>query len=290
MDRLNQQFRLRDGRQLGFAEYGLPTGTPIIYFHGWPSSRLEGRPMHQTCTEMEVRLIAPDRPGFGLSDFQPGRAIHDFADDARQLAAHLRFNRFAVLGVSGGGPYAAACAAKIPELLSAALLVCSVAPADAPNATKGMVAVNRWLLSIARHTPRLAQYIAGFCLWAIWRDGQQVIPKQIEERLPPADRQALASDELRNALIASSIEALRNGVRAAVADGLLYGRPWGFALQTIRAPVHLWHGEKDVVVPATMGHYLAQNIPNCNAHFYPDDGHFSLPFTRFREILRVIVG
>lgn len=289
MDRLNQQFGLRDGRRLGFAEYGLATGAPIIYFHGWPSSRLEPRSMEHACLEMGVRLLAPDRPGFGLSDFHPRRTLSDFAEDARQLADHARLNRFAVLGISGGGPYAAACAARIPERLSAALLVCSVAPLDAPNATKGMVALNRWLLSMAHRTPWLAQYVASFCLWAIWRKGRQVIPKQIEARLPAADQRALANTELRNALIASSVEALRAGPRAAAADGLLYGKPWGFSLHTIRAPVFLWHGERDIVVPAAMGHYLAETIPNCRARFYPEDGHFSLPFTRLREILSAVV-
>jgi pimeloyl-ACP methyl ester carboxylesterase len=288
MDRLNQQFRLHDGRKLGFAEYGPTEGVPIIYFHGWPSSRLEPRSMQQVCVDMGVRLLAPDRPGIGLSDFQPRRAILEFADDARQLADYLGLEQFAVLGVSGGGPYAAACAASIPERLWGALLVCSVAPADAPNATKGMVAVNRWLLWMAHRTPRLAQCVGSLCLWAIWRKGQQVIPKQIELRLPPTDQQALASAELRNSLIGASMEALHRGVKAAAADGLLYGRPWGFALQDIRAPVYLWHGEKDVVVPPTMGRYLSECIPNCRARFYPEDGHFSLPFTRLREILSTI--
>jgi pimeloyl-ACP methyl ester carboxylesterase len=286
MDRLNQQIQLRDGRALGFAEYGQPDGRPVIYLHGWPSSRLEAYAVRQTCLEMGVRMIAPDRPGLGLSDFQPGRTILDFTGDVNQLADHLGLKRYSVLGVSGGGPYAAACAFERPDQVITTLLVCSVAPADAPDATKGMVAVHRWLLTMARHFPRLAQCIAGLCLRAIWGKGQQVIPRQVEIRLSPADRRTLESEELRESLTASSVEALRNGVQGAAADGLLYGRPWGFSLKEIRAPVFLWHGEKDVVVPATMGHYLADNIPHCKSRFYPDDGHFSLPFTRLREILK----
>ena len=241
--------------------------------------------MSPVCEELGFRLIAPDRPGFGLSDFQPRRRIPDFTADILELADHLNLARFAVLGVSGGGPYAAACAAGIPERLTAALLVCSVAPADAPNATKDMVAINRWLLRLAHRAPRLAQCVAGLCLWVIWRKGEQVIPRRIELRLPPADQRALASPELRKALTESSMEALRQGVRAAAVDGLLYGRPWGFSLQEIQAPVRLWHGERDVVVPPSMGHYLAATIPHCQARFYPEDGHFSLPFTRLPEIL-----
>ncbi len=290
MDRLSQTLRLRDGRKLGFAEYGLPQGVPIIYFHGWPSSRLEPYAVQHVCVDLGVRMIAPDRPGFGLSDFQPRRTIPDFTNEVCQLADHLGIQRFAVLGVSGGGPYAAACAARIPERLSVALLVCSVAPADAPNATKDMVALNRWLLAVARRAPWLAQCIAGVCLRALWRKGHQVIPWQIEARLSLADRQTLASQDLRAALTASSVEALRHGARAAAADGLLYGRPWGFSLQEIHVPVHLWHGEMDVVVPPAMGRYLAGAIPNCRAKFYPHDGHFSLPFTRLEEILKPAIS
>ena len=178
-----------------------------------------------------------------------------------------------------------ACAARIPERLSAALLVCSVGPADAPEATKKMVAINRWLLSLARHYPRVAECVGRICLRMIWRKGNQAIPKQIELRLPPADRKALESGELRQALTDSSLEALKNGVRGAATDGLLYGRHWGFDLRQIAMPVFLWHGEADIIVPAAMGHYLAATIPNCQAQFYPDDGHFSLPYLHLREIL-----
>jgi pimeloyl-ACP methyl ester carboxylesterase len=285
-EKLNQQVRLTDGRRLGFAEYGDLEGRPVFYFHGWPSSRLEPRTGQTICADMGVRMIAPDRPGYGLSDFKPRRIILDWVADVSELAEHLTLKDFAVLGVSGGGPYAVACAAKIPERLSVALLVCSVAPADAPDATKGMVALNRCLLSFARTAPWLAQCVAGVCLKFFWRKGDQVIPEQIETRLPPADRRALTNAELRRTLTASSTEAFRGGVQAAAADGLLYARPWGFRLQDIRAPVNLWHGEKDVVVPPTMGRYLAATIPGCRAVFYPEDGHFSLAFERLEEILR----
>ena len=231
-------------------------------------------------------MVAPDRPGLGLSDFHPRRTILDFVRDVTELADHLRLNQFAVLGVSGGGPYAIACASAIPDRLTAALLVCSMGPADAPEATKNMVAINRWLLAIARRYPRVAQCIGGLCLRAIWRKGNQAIPKQIEARLPPADRRALQSSELRQALTDASIEALHHGAKAAAADGLLYGKPWGFELGQIRANVALWHGEADVIVPPSMGHYLAERIPNCQSRFYPDDGHFSLPYNRVEEILK----
>jgi pimeloyl-ACP methyl ester carboxylesterase len=121
-----------------------------------------------------------------------------------------------------------------------------------------------------------------------WGRGEQVLPKQAETRLPEPDRRALSSPDLRAALIASSTEALRSGVQGAAADGLLYARPWDFDLRKIRVPIHLWHGEQDVILPVLMGRFLAANIPNCKARFCPEDGHFSLPFNKTREILQVV--
>ncbi len=277
--------KLRDGRGLGYAEYGEAGGRALLYFHGWPGSRFEAGLLDGLARQVGVRVIAPDRPGYGLSDSKKGRRLMDWPDDVCELADHLGLGRFAVLGISGGGPSALACAAKIPGRISSALLVASVAPADAPGAREGMVALNRWLLSFAQTAPWLAERVGAVCLAAFWGKGQQVIPRQIEARLCAADRETLAHPEVRQTLIASSTEALRNGIAGAAADGLLLARPWGFKLEEIRVPVRLWHGEKDVVVPAGMGHYLARSIPGCQARFYPEDGHFSLPFGRMTEIL-----
>ncbi len=244
--------------------------------------------MSQALGSLGVRLIAPDRPGYGLSDLQPERRIKDWVKDVTELADHLDLKRFGVLGISGGGPFALACAATIPERVSQLVLVCALGPVDTPEATQGMVALNRWLLSLARNAPWLAEKIATTCLRLLWRKGEQVIPEQIEARLPEADRRVLAKTELREALIASAREALRQGPSGAATDGLLYARTWGFNLHEIRVPVHLWHGEQDVVVPPAMGRFLARTLPQCQAHFSANDGHFSLPYGRMEEILGAV--
>ncbi len=289
-ERENLQLRLPDGRRLGFAEYGDPAGVPLFYFHGWPSSRLEARAAGSVAAGFRIRLIAPDRPGYGLSDFQRGRAITDWPADVAAIAGHLRLERFGVLGISGGGPYAAACAYSMPERLNSVLLVCSIGPCDVPGALDEMVPLTRWLLTFARTAPWLAQKTAAAALRAIWGKGEQVVPRQIEERLPAADKKALENPELRAALTAASSEALRDGLTAAAWDGLLNARPWGFPVHEISIPVHLWHGEKDIIVPPSMGHYLARTIPKCDARFFPDDGHFSLPYGKIREILAKAAG
>jgi pimeloyl-ACP methyl ester carboxylesterase len=286
LEKENQQFSLRTGRRLGFAEYGDPQGLPLLYFHGWPSSRLEARCTDKSAAALQIRVIAVERPGFGQSDFLPDRRMAQWAQDMLEFADYLKLSRFSVLGVSGGGPYAAACAALMPERLSSVLMVCSVGPADAPGALDGMVALNRWLLTFARTVPWLAQRTASLCMKAFWGKGHQAIPRQIEEKLPPADKAVLQNPELREILTEASREALRPGVEGPAWDGFLLGQPWGFDLRSIRIPVRLWHGERDNVVPVAMGRCLAKMIPGCDATFYPEDGHFSLPYGRVEEILQ----
>jgi pimeloyl-ACP methyl ester carboxylesterase len=290
IDRLNRQLTLRDGRRLGWAEYGAAEGRPVLYFHGWPASRLEPRVLDGFCAEIGVRLIALDRPGMGLSDFKPQRRLLDWPRDVLEVAEYLDFGKFAVLGVSGGGPYAAACAAAMPDRLVATLMVCSMAPLESAEGMRGMAGPSSRLLRFARAAPWAARILAGPCLRAIWGRGEHVMPRALEVRLPEVDKQMLARPGLRESLVSSSREAFRFGARGPAWDGFLYSQPWGFRLEEIRTPVILWHGEADVIIPPAMGRLLAKQIPNCHATFYPDDGHLSLPFKRFRAILMGLKG
>lgn len=287
MGKLNQQLTLRDGRRLGFAEYGVENGQPLFYFHGWPGSRIEPRAVE--CAEIGARVIAVDRPGYGLSDFQEQRRILDWPKDICELADTLRLKHFQVLGVSGGGPYAAVCAARLPQRVARVGLVCSVGPLDTPGAARDMVGMNRGLLFLARTTPRLVRLFAGPFIRAGWHYETEVLPRKMLARLPETDRRTLASPELRETLLASWSEAFRSGMRGMVWDGCLYAWSWGFQVEEITAPVQLWHGELDVNVPVSMGRNLAQRIPKCIARFYPDEGHFSLPFGRITQIVRELI-
>ena len=128
MRKTDGRIRLADGRRLGYAEYGDPEGKPLFYCHGFPASRLEAALLDPSARKAGVRVVAADRPGCGLSDFQPDRRIGDWPGDVVELAGALGIDRFAVVGVSGGGPYALACARKIPQRLTAAAVVCGLGP------------------------------------------------------------------------------------------------------------------------------------------------------------------
>src|SRR5918996_4665095 len=142
-DGSDRTIRLRDGRRLGFAEWGDAGGRPLLYFHGWPGSRVEGRLADETARSRRIRMIAVDRPGMGRSDFPPRRTLVDWPDDVVEVAAAVALDRFAVLGISGGGPYAAACAWKLSDRLTRAGLVSCLTPLDVPGATAGMGRRNR---------------------------------------------------------------------------------------------------------------------------------------------------
>lgn len=282
MPKTDGTIRLKDGRLLGYAEYGDPAGRPVFFFHGFPGSRLEARLGEAAARRLGVRVIAPDRPGFGLSDFQPGRTIGDWPDDVVEAADALGIDRFAVVGVSGGAPYAAACALKIPQRLTGAAIVSGTAPADAPAAIEGMMLLNRVFL-------RLAALLPGVARLLMWLLGQLVrrFPNRVlaltSRSAPPSDKAVLARPEIRATFLADMAEAFRQGSRGPAWELRLFARPWGFRLEEIAMEVHLWQGEADVNVPPSMGRYLAQTIPSCRARFYPDEGHL-LAVDRMEEI------
>ena len=282
--KMDQQIELQDGRVLGYAEYGAPDGVPVFYFHGFPSSRLDWQffDCEDPVTELNARIIAADRPGFGLSDSQRGRRMLDWPADVAALADALQIDRFAVLGVSGGGPYAAACAIKIPGRLTRTGLVCGMGPADAPGMQDG----SSW--AIPGQFSLMRRLILMLTSMGLSRDPDQFLSRSLETFSEP-DRQLLDQAELAQVFVEGMQEAFRSGIGGANHEAGLYTQPWGFQLQEIDAEVHLWHGGLDNNVPISVGRFVADAIPNCNARFYEEDGHLTLPHNRMKEILGALV-
>jgi pimeloyl-ACP methyl ester carboxylesterase len=276
--------RLRDGRLLGYAIYGDPAGRPVFYFHGFPGSRLEAQLADRVAARMGIRLIALDRPGFGLSDFKPHRTIFEWPEDVIKIADALGIDRFATVGVSGGGPYAAACALRIPHRLTAVAIVCGLGPLDILASTDGIVRTNHLIFFVGRHLPWLARISLWRIAYQVRRNPEGMLRRMIAA-LPDPDKAVLARPEVKTAMKDNVVEAFSSGSRGAACELLLYTRPWGFLLKDIATRVDLWHGEQDVSVPPTMAQYQAQAIPNCRAIFYPGEGHFSLVINHMEEIL-----
>jgi pimeloyl-ACP methyl ester carboxylesterase len=290
IERTSQQIKLKDGRMLGYAEYGAPEGKPVFYFHGHPSSRLDW-PLFDpddAAAELKARIVAVDRPGHGLSDFKRGRKILDWPDDVIELADALGVDRFALLGISGGGPYAAACAFKIPERQTTTAIVCGMGPAEAPGAKDGGSWIYAGKPSVVR---RLLLMLMATGIRKNPTKTKDQFVSQGKKQLPEPDLVLLEKPEFANVFLDVTFgEALRSGVGGVSQDASLYARPWGFRLQDITAEVHLWHGELDRNVLVSVGRYVADVIPNCRATFFEEEGHMSLPLNHIREILSVLVA
>jgi len=283
-DCIDQTIDLRDGRKLGYAEWGEPSGRPLLFFHGWPGSRLEGRLGDAAARKTGVRLVAVDRPGMGLSDLQPRRTLVDWPDDVVELAEALELDRFAVLGISGGGPFAAACAWKLSDRLTGAGLVSSLAPLDVPGAVAGMSQRNRLSFEVVGRVGVLRRALWAAMALSVRRRPEGVLKRGVGS---PADKPYLDRAEVREALAQSLTEAFRSGSRGPAWEMGLYVRPWGFAAEDIRTPVYLSHGEEDSNAPISMGRYLATTIPECRAVFRPGEGHLHF-VDRLPEILRAV--
>ena len=267
----DETLRLRDGRRLAYAEYGDPSGSPVMLFHGNPSSRLSWGLIPGSPFRPRLRLIAPDRPGFGHSDFQTGRQLLDWPDDVCELADALGLRRFAVLGVSGGGPATLACAWKIPERLTAVGVVSSPCPADAPGVTEGMSRTNRTLFLLAKRAPALVRLNMSFLAYLARTDR---LVERLVYKMADVDKALVQRPDVRRYLAAGFTEALRQGGAGSAHELVInHGRPWGFALEDIEIGVQLWQGEEDPSVPPAMGRYLAQTIPHCEATFIAGAGH-----------------
>jgi pimeloyl-ACP methyl ester carboxylesterase len=286
-DRSGQTLTLHDGRTLGYGEFGDPLGRPVILCHGLPASRLDGRLGDAAARRVGVRLVAPDRPGYGYSTFQAARRMVDWPLDVETLADHLGFDRFAVLGVSGGAPYAVACAARLGNRVSAVGVVCGLGRVDTAGSTTGMRVFSRASLALARHAPRLS-HLLNCAIAPALRANPAWITKLLAATLPAPDAKILSDPEVLEMYSSSFREALRQGGRGAAVDLALHTRRWEADVQSIRAPFYLWHGEVDSTVPVSMGRKLASEVPGCRAMFLPDEGHFSLPVNRIEEILRTL--
>ena len=282
-ERTCQQVELQDGRMLGYAEYGHPDGVPVFYFHGFPGSRLDYSLVDSgdAAVKADARIIAADRPGYGLSDFKRGRTVLDWPNDVIELADALGIDRFAVLGISGGGPYAAACAFTVPGRLTVTGIVCGMGPSDAP----GMKVGASW--TIPGQPSVLRRLILMLTSMGLRKNPDQFLSRS-QETMSEPDRQLLSQPEAAKAYINSLREAFRSGTSGSNRDAVLYARPWGFRLQDITTEVHLWHGEQDRNVPLSVGRYVADAIPGCNALFYEEEGHLTLPRNRIGEILNTL--
>jgi pimeloyl-ACP methyl ester carboxylesterase len=274
---------LRDGRVLAYAEYGPETGRPVFGFHGMPGSRYMMKTLEPAALALGVRLIAPERPGYGLSQPDPGADLLAYPGDIAELAQQLKLERFAVLGVSGGGPYALACAAALPQQLSVAAVVSGIGSLRLKGSTHGMQSMNRILFTLGHFSPGLT----GLLLPVLLRSSLPSMEAHIRNGTSPV---ADLSPAVFAIMATDQREAIRGGGRGVSYDMRMLWQPWGFQLEDIRTKVFLWHGEADTLAPAALAHRIAECIPGCEATFYFGEDHTGPLIKHGQEILAKIAA
>ncbi|MFZ1176024.1 MAG: alpha/beta hydrolase, partial [Mycobacterium sp.] len=255
----------------------------MLEFRGLPSSRMGDAVPLDAMTAAGVRRITVDRPGVGYSDPKPGRTLLGWPNDVRALVDHLGLESFAVLGTSGGGPYAAACCYALPDRITRASLVSTIGPPDRPGAFDGMNRGEARTMILARRAPLIARWLVGTVVLAE-RHRPGTVYRGLVRALPEVDRRVASQPGVRQSLMDSFAVAFRQGVRGQVRDWAIIGTPWGFHPEDIRLPVHIYHGVLDDRAPCHHARDLANRLPECEITEYPDEGHM-LVFSHAEEIL-----
>ncbi|WP_255196743.1 alpha/beta fold hydrolase [Halorarius litoreus] len=275
---------LPDDRILSYATYGASDGPTLFFLNGTPGSRLMSDEFDGAMLAAGVRVIVPDRPGMGHSTFQPGRRVVDFADDVDALADDLGLERFPVVGISGGGPFALACGARLTDRVTRIGLVCSLAPRRPLGPRPGASVLDRVRFrSRGLYPVNLAEAIVQ---WIVTSERGL---ERVAESLPAPDRETLRDDEFRERASASMREAFRSGIRGVATETHILNGDWGFDLHEVTCPVDVWHGVLDEEVPLRHGEYLAAQLPDATLHVLDDEAHFSM-MLRLDEVFPAALG
>jgi pimeloyl-ACP methyl ester carboxylesterase len=279
---------------------GPPDGVPLVLHHGTPSCGMLYRGWVEACAERGVRLVGFSRPGYGRSDRLEGRTMRDVVPDVEALAAALGFDRFYVLGHSGGGAHALACAAVMPERVLAAATVAGAAPHDAEGldwlAGQEEENVEEWQAALAggETLQKLLEDWAAEMLGeaddvASDEPASEEGVESLGSLVSDADRASITPETAAFAAERRK-HTLSSGIWGWFDDDIAETKPWGFEPSDIQVPVTVWHGGQDRFVPPAHGQWLVDAMPGARAQFRPNEGHFSLVDTKFHELVEDLLA
>ena len=301
MDKISSIFNLSDGRKLGYIDFttiDLSASAPtILYFHGFPGSRLECSIAVPYAQAHSFRLVSIDRPGMGLSSFQQSRTFSDWPKDVLELVDHLKIDKFCMLGVSGGSPYAIACAHLLPrERVLGTAIVSGVYPFSL--GTEGMPMGPRMLIwaSASVWLRPAVVYLLEWFMGKTARDYEH--PEKLEKQFMKEmkgrhekDLKCLDNLELRKVAIEALRESFRQNSYGNAWEAKLYGGDWGFALEDVTfEEIQLWHGRLDANVGVATAEKAAALLQGAKLRVLDDESHLSLPVNHLDEILASLLG
>ena len=284
--------QLDNGAVVAFQEYGDPAGTPVLFCHGWPSSRTMAQLTDDAARALGVRIISPDRPGISGSSMQLDRKLSDWPRVVDRLVDDLGIGEFRILAVSGGAPYAYATAVAMPERVRAIAVVGGVIPFAELKDFKGLLPLYRWMLAFYGNRPQLLKQLFRLARpFLSFRTPVRLRPVLLKMLLlRKCDAASLRDDRAFEAIFESQRRAWRGSAEGVMIDAQIYARPWGFAVEDVRVPVRLWHGVEDRAFAFRLAEGIANRFQNCKARFIPNEGHYSLPIRHMHEILEDLMS
>lgn len=287
-ERACSRIELGGGRHVALARYGDPDGLPVLALHGAPASHLMFAPADAPARRLGLSVLAPDREGYGETPADSAPTLASRAEALHRLADALGLERFAVLGISGGCPYACALAARMQGRIRALALVSPLGPVrDLAGRIDMAFGHRRFFLDLPRR-PRLVRGLArlGAALVARYPHTTAGVFARL---IGGADRRVLSTPEAHALIVTMTRDAFRGGIAGAASDLEVFGRPWGVDLAAITAPSVVWQGTEDVVVPVAVSLALAARIPGCRLIRVEGAGHFWV-LERVEEVLRELRG
>ncbi|WP_031571168.1 alpha/beta fold hydrolase [Acidithiobacillus thiooxidans] len=283
---MKQSLVTKTGRTITYQERGHPGDTPVFFFHGTPGSRFQ-LDLLPAALLQNVYWIAIDRPGYGESSRCPGLSMADVTATVSDCANHLAIDQFQVLGFSGGGPYALACAQTMPDRVTAAHIVSSLGPVDIPEVWSALRRQDHLLFTLARRNPWLFSLLLRLSMWGVRQNPERFIA-QLAEKMSAQDQALLTVPDTHAVLKHDLQEALQQGTIGMADDLSVLSRPWPFQLEDIRVPVHLWQGAQDKVINPHIGAAIAARIPQAQYHNLEDGAHMIL-LTHAAKIHQIIM-
>ena len=269
----NEIYKLPDERELGYAKYGNPNGKPVLFFHGIPGSRLQRNPDLNVIKELSICIYALDRPGTGLSTYHKDRKLLDWSDDVKTFVDGLGIDKFAVTGISSGGPYALACAYRMPERITHVSLVSALAPLHEEELFEKVDPKMRRLFGFAHSMPGLFNGLMGIAFLFL-KDRFELAFEKLVADLPESDKKLLIRPDIAEMFKKDVAQAFRQGGKGVVSDMDILSQQWGFELDNIKLPVNIWHGSADTIVPISLARFMSENLPQAESHFIEGSGHF----------------
>jgi pimeloyl-ACP methyl ester carboxylesterase len=275
MEIAERVIELSDGRKLAYADWGDSEAPAVMYCHGFPTNLQEIRLLTPALERFGVnaRLIVPNRPGYGASSPQPNRSFLDWPKDVAETADGLGIDRFAVLGVSGGSPYALACGAALGERVTRIGIAVGVGPVEASGMETAQAITGPSRFGIIRKI----QF--GMVAYAFKKGQEDRFFEQTLATMGDADREAMAHPDTRAWFLEMTRESLSQGGGPSAYEAGLYRKAWGFEPATISTETLLRYGGLDTTVPASVGHWFAEQLPSAQLRLMPEQGHFTWMLT-----------